>query len=183
MTTWRLLAAGVCAVAIAGSVLLAPFADSGAEAQHTPGTPTLAVRAHIPEMSADRDVDEVRLSVTQDDASADLDLRVAANEAERERGLMWITTMPDDQGMLFLFPRDGSGGFWMKNTYIPLDIAFIDSEGTVVAVKHGTPLDLTTLSPGAPYRYVIETNAGWWASHGLSAGAKVNLPDNLPVAS
>jgi uncharacterized membrane protein (UPF0127 family) len=183
MTTWRLLLAGVCAVAIAVSVILAPFVDSGAEAQHPPGTATLTAQAVIPEISADRDVPEVQLAVTQGDAQANLDLRVAADEAERERGLMWITTMPEDEGMLFLFTHDGSGGFWMKNTYIPLDIAFIDARGTVVAIRQGEPLDTTILTPGSSYRYVIETNVGWWAAHGFSAGAQVHLPEDLPVAS
>lgn len=191
MTMRRVLVSGVAAVLISASVLVAPFVIRSADAQPGPSslpptataTPGAQVRVVIPEVSADRDVGEATVTVTQDDATATLDVRFAATEAERERGLMWITTMPEDAGMLFLFPRDSMGGFWMKNTYLPLDIAFIDADGVVVSIKQGTPLDTTTLSPGAAYRSVIETNVGWWAEHGFSVGAHVTLPANLPEAS
>jgi uncharacterized membrane protein (UPF0127 family) len=182
MRTRRLIASAVGAVLIGGSVLAAPFVTGGAQAQPTPST-TITARAIIRGVSADRDVGEVEVAVTQGDAKAMLDLSLALNSAERERGLMWITSMPGDAGMLFVFPRDGLTGFWMKNTYLPLDIAFMSSQGTLVSVKQGVPLDTTILSPGAPYRYVIETNVGWWASHGFSPGAHVALPANLPAAS
>ena len=120
--------------------------------------------------------------VSDADSSATLHLEIANTPLEREIGLMNRKSLPADGGMLFLFPRDGVGAFWMKDTYVPLDIAFVASNGTVVHIAHGKPLDLTPLYPGALYRYVIEVNDGWFAAHGLGMGALVTLPSGLPAA-
>jgi len=179
MTKRWIAGAAVAAAALSASLAVLPFVSAGAD---TPASPTVTQRAIIPEVSSDRDVPEVFVKVSQGASSATLDLRVAASEPERERGLMWITTMPDDAGMLFVFPRDTGSGFWMENTYIPLDIAFISDSGRLIAVRQGKRLDTTILSPGAPYRYAIETNVGWWAAHGFSPGAQVTLPTALEAS-
>lgn len=114
--------------------------------------------------------------------TATLTVEIAATEAQREQGLMLRQQMDDDRGMLFLFPADTTTGFWMKNTYIALDIAFVSAEGTVLDVHAAKPLDETIIKPGGPYRYTIEVNEGWFARHGLGQGATVHLPANLPTA-
>lgn len=114
--------------------------------------------------------------------SATLTVEIAATEAQREQGLMLRQEMDEDRGMLFLFAADTSIGFWMKNTYVPLDIAYIAADGTVLDVHAARPLDETLIKPAGPYRYTIEANEGWFARHGLGPGANVRLPGNLPVA-
>ncbi len=101
---------------------------------------------------------------------------------QRQQGLMLRQALGDSAGMLFLFPDDRTGGFWMKDTYLPLDIAFIDADWNVVDVLAGEPLDLTLLVPSGPYRYVLEVNRGWFEEHGIAAGAKVTAPvEELPT--
>lgn len=101
---------------------------------------------------------------------------------QRQQGLMLRETLADSAGMLFLFPDDRTGGFWMKDTYLPLDIAFIDADWSVVDVLPGEPLDLTLIVPSGPYRYVLEVNRGWFEEHGISVGAKVTAPvEELPT--
>ena len=96
---------------------------------------------------------------------------------------MFRSSMPEDHGMLFLFPRQqGEGaGFWMHNTYIPLTIAYLDVDGRVVAMKDGQPLDDTILRPGVPYSAVLEVNQGWFERHGMGIGSIVELPTDAPT--
>lgn len=112
-----------------------------------------------------------------------LTVEIANTEPRREQGLMYRQELDDAHGMLFLFPGDTTGGFWMANTYIPLDIAFVAADGTVLQVVHGKPLDETVLKPNQPYRYALEVADGWFERHGLAPGAKLTLPTNLPAAS
>jgi uncharacterized membrane protein (UPF0127 family) len=93
---------------------------------------------------------------------------------------MYRRTLDPDRGMLFIFPADSRTGFWMRNTYIPLDIAYISSDLVVLEIRQGVPLDETVLTPSAPFRYVLEVNHGWFEAHGLGVGARVILPDDLP---
>lgn len=87
---------------------------------------------------------------------------VANDEASRERGLMYKRSMPPDQGMLFLFADEAPRSFWMKNTYIPLDLIFIDARHQVVGVvQHAEPLTTTPRFIATPAQYVLEVNAGF----------------------
>jgi uncharacterized membrane protein (UPF0127 family) len=92
---------------------------------------------------------------------------------------MYRRALDPDAGMLFIFPTDSRSGFWMRNTYIPLDIAYIDARFTVIDIRQGTPLDETVLTPDASYRYVLEVNQGWFAAHGLGVGARVTIPAEI----
>ena len=122
------------------------------------------------------------VTVSSGTTTARLRVELAATEAERERGLMERTALDDSSGMLFLFANDSTTPFWMKDTLIPLDIAFIDAAGKVIGIVHGKPLDETVLPPPGPYRYALEVADGWFARKGLGAGATVTLPPNLPPA-
>jgi uncharacterized membrane protein (UPF0127 family) len=123
-----------------------------------------------------------QVTIQGDGHSETLNVEVAATPPERQQGLMFRQELDDSAGMLFLFPADDSVGFWMKNTYIPLTIAFIDSSGRVVELRDGRPLDETVLTPAHPYRYALEVNQGWFERHGLGVGARLTLPVNLPAA-
>jgi hypothetical protein len=111
--------------------------------------------------------------------SGGLTVEVAATAAERQKGLMDRRSMPENAGMLFLFPGATGVGFWMHNTYIPLSIAFLDGDGRVLEIRDGQPLDETVLTPAQLYRNVLEVNQGWFERHGLGVGSVVKIPADL----
>ncbi len=109
-------------------------------------------------------------------AAVEVSLEVAATPAERERGLMYRTSLAEGRGMLFVFDADGNQSFWMKNTLIPLDLLFIARDGTVVGIHaNATPLSTANIAVGKPSRYVLEVPGGWAARHGVAAGAQVEF--------
>ena len=114
-----------------------------------------------------------------------LALEVAATEAERSRGLMFRTAMPERAGMIFLFERPGIHPFWMKNTRIPLDMFWIDRTGRIVWIAESVPPCTADPCPEYPPQavadYVIETNAGFAKRHKLKVGAAFALR-KLPAA-
>lgn len=86
---------------------------------------------------------------------------------------MFRKFMAEDRGMLFTYPIDTKAPFWMKNTLIPLDIAFIDNQGTIVGLDTMTPLTLTPHGPDKLYRFALELNAGFFAKYDVKIGDKV----------
>lgn len=84
-------------------------------------------------------------------------VKLAKTEEQREKGLMNIKEMPSDEGMLFVFEKPQKVGFWMKDTYIPLDIIFIDDDSEVLSIHKGQPLD-ETIAEEDGVRYVLELN-------------------------
>lgn len=123
------------------------------------------------------------VTIEQGETSASITVELAITPQQRAQGLMYRRALEDDAGMLFIVPTESRGGFWMRNTYIPLDIAYIGPDLTIVDIRRGTPLDETILTPSAPYRYVLEVNAGWFEARGLGVGARVILPEELPAGS
>lgn len=103
-------------------------------------------------------------------------LEVADNDASRRKGLMDRRSMPEDHGMLFVFEYSDVLSFWMKNTYIPLDIIYLDRFGTIVAIRQMKPLDETGVSSDKAARFAIELNAGMAQKSRIQEGDKVVLP-------
>jgi uncharacterized membrane protein (UPF0127 family) len=104
-------------------------------------------------------------------------VEIANNDATRERGLMDRRYMAPDRGMLFEFERDEPVAFWMKNTYIPLDMIFIAPSGVVTHVAaNAEPLSERVVPSGGPSIAVLELNGGMAASIGLKVGDKVRHP-------
>lgn len=103
-------------------------------------------------------------------------VEAADNPLARERGLMFRKSLPWDEGMLFIFEYPQMQSFWMKNTYLPLDIAFISDRGVIINILTMRPLDEGPryLSQG-PALYVIETNAGWFAKNNIKTGDKIKF--------
>ncbi len=96
----------------------------------------------------------------------------AETPQERSRGLMFRTALAPDNGMLFLYPQPHHATFWMKNTYIPLDILFFDSTGTLTLVHpNAVPEDLTTIDGGPGVTAVLEIPGGRAAELGIEVGA------------
>lgn len=101
-------------------------------------------------------------------------IEIADTEDERNRGLMYRTFMAPDAGMLFLYDREQSVAFWMKNTILPLDLVFIRADGTVFDVALGAvPYTLEPIPSGGPVLAVLELNAGIANQIGLRRGDKV----------
>ena len=104
-------------------------------------------------------------------------VEIAATPATRERGLMNRRFMPMDRGMLFEFERDGPVAFWMKNTYIPLDMVFIARNGAVTRiVDRAEPFSETPIPSGGPCAAVLELDGGVAAQIGLKTGNMVRHP-------
>lgn len=110
-------------------------------------------------------------------------LTIASTPNERELGLMYQTGMPKDEGMLFIFPDEAPRGFWMKNTYIPLDIIFLDKDLKVQGAVENVPVlsESVRSLPGVRSKYVIELNAGLVREVGVAEGAKAILHGPIPV--
>jgi uncharacterized membrane protein (UPF0127 family) len=104
---------------------------------------------------------------------------VAASDAARERGLMFRQSMPANAGMLFIFEQKAGHCFWMKNTDLPLSIAFLADDGTIVNIEDMRPQTEDNHCPKAAIRYALEMNKGWFAQKGIKAGAKIG---GLPQA-
>jgi uncharacterized protein len=101
-------------------------------------------------------------------------VEIAASDEERARGLMYRKELPDGRGMLFDFKREQEVGFWMKNTYIPLDMTFIRADGTIRRIAANTePLSERTVMAGGPVRYVLEVIGGTARTLGIEPGDKV----------
>ena len=104
-------------------------------------------------------------------------LEIAKTDAARQRGLMKRDSMPADAGMIFVFEKEHSGGFWMKNTRIALDIIFVDAGGTVVGIKQMKPYDLSSTTSPKPYKWAIELNKGAAEKAGVKVGDVVSIPE------
>jgi len=101
-------------------------------------------------------------------------VEIADNDAERARGLMYRKDLPEGRGMLFDFKREQETGFWMKNTYIPLDMIFIRADGTIRRIAANTePLSERTVPSGGAVRYVLEVIGGTAGKLGIEPGDKV----------
>jgi len=97
-------------------------------------------------------------------------VEVAKTPEERARGLMWRKHLGRDEGMLFIFENEDYHGFWMKDTLIPLSIAFIDKEGRIVKIAEMKPLTLESHTPPKPVLYSLEMNKGWFSTQGIKVG-------------
>lgn len=110
-------------------------------------------------------------------------VELSTDDKARERGLMMRTSLAPDHGMLFVFPHAGPQGFWMKNTLIPLDIAYFDEQRRLVSVQQKVPpckADPCPLYPSAgPARYVLELAAGTAASMGLQIGDELDIAGDV----
>jgi hypothetical protein len=111
----------------------------------------------------------IRLQAGIHNISAEL----ALTPEQREIGLMKRTAMGANEGMLFVFDRPAQQCFWMKNTLIPLSIAFLADDGSIVNIDSMKPQTLDPHCSEKPVRYVLEMNEGWFAKRGIKPGSKV----------
>ena len=102
-----------------------------------------------------------------------LTAEVAATDWQRATGLMHQRMLPENRGMLFVFPYSAPQSFWMMNTYIPLSIAFIDESGAILNIADMKPLTADSHHSTRPAKYALEMNRGWFAKRGIKAGSRV----------
>jgi uncharacterized membrane protein (UPF0127 family) len=118
------------------------------------------------------------LTITTGVGRVTLSMEIARTPQARTHGLMERRSLPPDAGMAFLFGRPNRGGFWMRNTPIPLSIAFWGSDRRIVGMLEMTPCHADPCplySPGIPYRGAVEANRGWFARHGVRVGDQIRL--------
>ena len=102
-------------------------------------------------------------------------LQLALTEAEQARGLMHRESLEPDHGMLFVFQKPGQRAFWMRNTRIPLDLAYLDASGTVLELHKLYPYDERPVqSRSKDISLVLEMNRGWFAAQGLGVGSRLD---------
>ena len=108
-----------------------------------------------------------------------LKVELAVEEPQRLQGLMYRKSMAKEDGMLFIFDEPGYHSIWMKNTLIPLSVAFVDKDGVILNIVDMEPQTLDSHMAAGPAVYAIETNRGWYADKKVKAGDKVT---GLPKA-
>jgi uncharacterized membrane protein (UPF0127 family) len=121
-------------------------------------------------------------TVTLHIGKAELTTEVASTPLQEETGLMYRTKMSDNHGMIFLLTRTGYATFWMKNTLIPLSVAYIDKDGVILEIHDMKPLDETTInSKSDQVAYALETNVHWFALNGIKPGDRIEPPPSQLV--
>ena len=109
-----------------------------------------------------------------------IDAEVAANQANRMQGLMNRRSMAANQGMLFVFPYADRHCMWMRNTFLPLSVAFLDEEGRIINVEDMAPQTENSHCAAAAARFALEMNQGWFAGKGLKSGQHIGGVDKSP---
>ena len=102
-----------------------------------------------------------------------IDTQVARTNAQRQTGLMHRPSMPQTEGMLFVFDQPATQCFWMKNTLLPLTAAFVADDGRIVNLADMKPQTTDSHCSTQPVRYVLEMNQGWFNKKGIKAGSKL----------
>jgi len=164
--SWFVVAAAVGCSSPAGEP--APSSPRAA-----PSSPPPTARGDVPPRF---DLDHGVVVVVTDAGEQRFRVEVAAKDEERQRGLMYRDHLDDDEGMIFLFERQQQLSFWMKNTWIPLDMLFIDEDLKVLGiVENAEPLTLSGRSVAGRSRFVLELKGGTSSSLGLRAGQSVRF--------
>ena len=151
------------AIAFSFALVMAPIsatADSSMAPEGKPqtGLPTIILKAGRQTVRAD----------------------VASTEPTRQLGLMFRKKMPQQEGMLFVFPQIGYHAMWMRNTLLPLSVAYVDERGVILSIHEMQPLSDTAHQSAGPARFALEMNAGWFSAHSIKAGDTIKGLDKAP---
>ena len=109
-----------------------------------------------------------------------LKVKLAITPAQQRQGLMNVsgqepTKLPENEGMLFIYRREEILSFWMKNTTLPLSIAFIDKKGNITEIRDMEPMGMDSVRSAKPAMYALEVNQGWFTKNNIKIGDKVKL--------
>ncbi len=167
MKTWRIDLV-VIAVILAGCGGTQASSDT-----HSQNTPQASGANAAGKTSALR-----TLVIDTSGGKVEVKVEIADTPSEQAQGLMYRTALGEDRGMLFVYPAERELTFWMKNTFIPLSIAYIDSEGRIVDILDMKPLDDKPphYSSSEPVQYALEVNQGFFDKKGVKVGDKAELP-------
>jgi uncharacterized membrane protein (UPF0127 family) len=108
--------------------------------------------------------------------NGEIDVFIARSAEDRSLGLMHRRDMPYDQGMLFVCDEPAIQKFWMKDTPLPLSVAYIEEDGTIASIHDMRPETLESHSSGKPVRYILEMNQGWFDDNGVEPGMRLAGP-------
>jgi uncharacterized membrane protein (UPF0127 family) len=111
-----------------------------------------------------------------------LTAEVASTDAQRTTGLMHRRMLPENRGMLFVFADVATHAMWMMNTYVPLSVAFLDRDGTIINIEDMQPHTQTPHAAAKPAKYALEATQGWFAKRGIKPGTKVEGLDKAGPA-
>lgn len=144
----------------------------GSEAQEAP-TPLLSQEARSPDDSTPVGAGEL---VVVRVGGHEIRVEIADDDGERQQGLMYRESLPPNQGMLFVYATQATRSFWMRNTLIPLDIAFIDPDGVIVDIQEMRQTQTDELTTSRyPAMYALEMNLGWFEANGVEVGARLEF--------
>ncbi len=171
-------------MAILFGMLLAYFLHlynrSGEEQEtkkHKPKAGTYTER-NLPEIKFRRD-GTLRFESPNGEFRSEIEIEIVATEFSRTRGLMFRKQMQENRGMLFIFSSEIERSFWMRNTYIPLDIIYVDTAGNIVHIAKNTkPLNEDMIPSEGPSRYVVEVNAGYTDMYGIKPGDTITWQED-----
>jgi hypothetical protein len=162
-------------------LLLVMFWGSACSSQpvSTASTPSPLPSPTLTATPASRTTTTIPLTI----AGHQLQAELATTPEQRSRGLMFREDLPENGGMLFVFPQTRQVSFWMKNTPLPLSIAFLDADKRILNIVDMEPFDETSHPSAGPARYALEVHQGWFAERGIEAGmvCEFQLPANVPV--
>jgi uncharacterized protein len=119
-----------------------------------------------------------KIKVISGKRSFKLTVQIADTPKKREKGLMFVEKLPENEGMLFVYPVKTYGGFWMKNTFIPLSIAFLNLDGKILRILDMEPCyedECPTYDPELSYYYALEVNLGWFEKNQIKEGDSVQF--------
>ena len=106
-------------------------------------------------------------------------VEAARTPSQRSFGMKYRTEVGHDEGMLFVFPKDAELAFYMKDTFVPLSIAFIRSDGTIARIDDMEPQSTRIHRSGVRCRYALEMPLGWFAEHGIHKGTTLEIPQKI----
>jgi uncharacterized membrane protein (UPF0127 family) len=107
-------------------------------------------------------------------------VELASTESERASGLMYRDSLPKDHGMLFIYPQPQPLSFWMRNTIIPLSIAFFNDDGVIVNILEMKPgIEVPPYRSEKPCRFALEMATHWFSDHGVKAGDRIEIPEHI----
>lgn len=114
-------------------------------------------------------------------AGYEISAEVAHTQLSRSQGLMYRESLEENAGMLFVFPSSGYYSMWMRNTYIPLSVAFIDVRGVILNIAEMQPETLKSHDAAGMAKYALEMNKGWFAARKIVAGTRVTGLERAPA--
>lgn len=138
----------------------------------------LIVLGLLPAGAYSSEVNVIPLTISGYEIAAE----VAHTQLSRSQGLMYRESLEENTGMLFVFPGSGYYSMWMKNTYIPLSVAFIDVRGVILNIAEMQPETLMSHDAAGMAKYALEMNKGWFVARKITAGTQVTGLERAPAA-